>query len=94
MPYRHFASYNIVGAFLWGAGITLLGFFLGHAIPSVDTYLLPVIALILFISILPSAYHIWKENGAQIKSFTRTEFREMFRKGKPEPPVVNNEQVD
>lgn len=58
MPYRHFASYNIVGGVLWGAGVTLLGYFLGSAIPSVDHYLLPVIALILVISVLPSAYHM------------------------------------
>jgi membrane-associated protein len=94
MPYKHFGSYNVIGAVLWGAGLTLLGFFLGHAIPSVDTYLLPVIALILFISILPSAYHIWKENGTQIKEVTRTQLREIFGKGEPEAPAVNNEQAD
>jgi membrane-associated protein len=94
MPYKHFGSYNIIGAVLWGAGLTLLGYFLGHAIPSVDTYLLPVIALILFISILPSAYHIWKENGTKIKEVTRTQFREIFGKGEPETPAVNHEQGD
>jgi membrane-associated protein len=94
MPYRHFGSYNVNGAVLWGAGVTLLGYFLGHAIPSVDTYLLPVIALILFISILPSAYHIWKENGTQIKEVTRTQLREIFGKGEPEATAVNNEQAD
>lgn len=94
MPYRHFGSYNVIGAVLWGAGVTLLGYFLGHAIPSVDTYLLPVIALILFISILPSAYHIWKENGTQIKEVTRTQLREIFGKGEPEAPAVNKEQAD
>lgn len=94
MPYRHFGSYNVIGAVLWGAGVTLLGYFLGHAIPSVDTYLLPIIALILFISILPSAYHIWKENGTQIKEITRTQLREIFGKGEPEPPAVKNEQAE
>jgi membrane-associated protein len=94
MPYRHFGSYNIIGAVLWGAGVTLLGYFLGHAIPSVDKYLLPVIVLILFVSILPSAYHIWKENGTQIKEVTRTQLRDIFGKGEPEPPVANNEQAD
>lgn len=94
MPYRHFGSYNVIGAVLWGAGITLLGFFLGHAIPSVDTYLLPVIALILFISVLPSAYHFWKGNGAQIKQMTRAQFHELFRKGEPESPAIKNEQAD
>lgn len=94
MPYRRFGSYNIVGAVLWGAGLPLLGYFLGHAIPSVDRYLLPVIALVIFVSILPSAYHIWKENGAQIKEVTRVQIRQIFGKGEPDPPIANNEQID
>ena len=81
MPYRQFASYNVIGALLWGAGLTILGFFLGSAIPSVDHYLLPVIALILFISVLPSAYHLWKENGDKIKYITRVQLKEIFGKG-------------
>lgn len=91
MPYRHFATYNVVGALLWGAGLTLLGFFLGHAIPSVDHYLLPAIALILFISILPSAYHIWKENGDKIRYITRVQLREIFGKGEAEPVAPSND---
>lgn len=94
MPYRHFGAYNIIGAILWGAGVTLLGFFLGHAIPSVDKYLLPIIALILFISVIPSAYHIWKENGTQIKDVTRLELRAIFGKGEPETQTMKNEQAD
>ncbi len=91
MPYRHFATYNVVGAFLWGAGLPILGYFLGSAIPSVDHYLLPVIALILFLSVLPSAYHIWKENGDRIKYVTRIQLREIFGKGEPEPVTPSND---
>ncbi len=29
MPYRRFLPYNVVGAFLWAVGVTLLGYFLG-----------------------------------------------------------------
>jgi len=91
MPYRHFATYNVVGGLLWGAGLTLLGYFLGSAIPSVDHYLLPVIALILFVSVLPSAYHLWKENGDKIKYVTRTQLREIFSKGEAEPTASAND---
>lgn len=91
MTYRHFASYNVFGGLLWGAGLTLLGFFLGHAIPSVDTYLLPVIVLILIISIIPSGYHIWKENGTEIKQMSRTHFHAIFGKGEPEVLVIESE---
>ena len=30
MPYRTFVTYNIVGALLWGVGVTMLGYFLGQ----------------------------------------------------------------
>jgi membrane-associated protein len=29
MKYRTFVTFNIVGGFLWGVGVTTLGFFLG-----------------------------------------------------------------
>jgi len=30
MPYRTFITYNVIGAFGWGVGLTLVGFFLGQ----------------------------------------------------------------
>ena len=30
MSYRTFISFNLIGAFLWGVGLTLVGFFLGQ----------------------------------------------------------------
>lgn len=30
MPYRTFVTFNLIGAFLWGVGLTLVGFFLGQ----------------------------------------------------------------
>lgn len=30
MNYRHFVSYNVVGALLWGVGVTVLGYLLGN----------------------------------------------------------------
>ncbi len=54
MPRRTFFAYNVVGAFLWAVGITLLGYALGDVIgDSIDTYLLPLIALIILISLIP-----------------------------------------
>jgi membrane-associated protein len=58
MPYSTFLAYNVVGGILWGGGISLLGYFLGSVIPNVDRYLLPIIAGIIILSILPSAIHI------------------------------------
>ena len=53
MHYRRFVAFNVVGGLLWGVGVTLAGFWLGKSIPNIDKYLLPVIALVVLISLLP-----------------------------------------
>jgi membrane-associated protein len=58
MPYRVFVTYNVVGALLWAVGVTTLGYILGESIPDIDKYLLPVIAGIVFLSVLPIAFEI------------------------------------
>lgn len=57
MRYSTFLSYNIVGGLIWAVGITLLGYYLGSAIPGIDKYLLPILLFIIFISVIPS---FWK----------------------------------
>ena len=52
MRYRTFVAYNIVGALLWGVGVTLLGFWLGQFV-FVQTYLEPIIIGIVIVSIVP-----------------------------------------
>ena len=58
MPYRRFASFNVVGGLLWGVGMPLGGYLLGSTIPSPDRYLLPIIGLIVVISVLPNVIHL------------------------------------
>lgn len=53
MPYRRFATFNVLGGFIWGVGLTVGGYLLGSAIPDIDRYLLPVIGLIVLVSIIP-----------------------------------------
>ncbi len=54
MPRKTFLVYNVIGAFLWAVGITLLGYALGDVIGGdIDTYLLPVIAVIIVVSLIP-----------------------------------------
>jgi membrane-associated protein len=64
MNYRTFVSYNVVGGFLWAIGITTLGYVLGETIPSIDKYLLPVIAVIILLSILPVLLEVRKQRKA------------------------------
>lgn len=62
MHYPTFMTFNLIGGFLWGVGMPLLGYFLGNTIPGVDKYLLPIVLLIIFLSLLPSIIHIWKND--------------------------------
>lgn len=69
MRYRTFLMYNIVGAFLWAVGLLILGYFLGRVVPNVDQYLLPIIALIIFISIAPSVIHVLRSRQDRERIF-------------------------
>ena len=56
MPTRQFFLWNVVGAILWTDGIVLLGYFLGGVVDAtfpIDKYLVPGIAVIILLSILP-----------------------------------------
>jgi membrane-associated protein len=54
MNYRRFLSYDIFGGFLWVWSMTLLGYFLGSTIPEIDKHIHIVIAVIIFLSLLPA----------------------------------------
>jgi membrane-associated protein len=54
MTYRHFAAYNVIGGILWVTSMTLTGYFLGLAIPDLDRYLHLVVAVVIFLSLLPA----------------------------------------
>jgi membrane-associated protein len=62
MNRRTFTTYNVVGGFVWGVGVTVAGYILGEAIGSdIDKYLLPIIALIVVLSILPPVIEMLRE---------------------------------
>jgi membrane-associated protein len=54
MNYRRFLSYDIFGGFLWVWSMVLLGYFLGTSIPDVERHIHVVIAVVVFLSILPA----------------------------------------
>jgi membrane-associated protein len=53
VPARTFTTWQILGGLLWSIGVTLAGYLLGTSIPGVDQYLLPIIAVIVVVSLLP-----------------------------------------
>jgi len=61
MNYGTFFIYNIVGGLLWTVFLTLGGFFLGKRIADADKYLLPIVAVIVLLSILPPLWHMAKD---------------------------------
>jgi membrane-associated protein len=66
MDYKKFLSFNIVGGLLWAWGMLLLGYFLGNTIPDVDHYLLPIIGVIVFLSLVPPMYEVYKHHQGHI----------------------------
>lgn len=53
MTYRRFAAFNVVGAVLWITSMSLTGFFLGRAIPDLEKRIHLVVAVVIFLSLLP-----------------------------------------
>jgi membrane-associated protein len=53
VPARTFTIWQTAGGLVWSAGVTLAGYGLGSSVPSIDTYLLPIIAVIVIVSLIP-----------------------------------------
>ncbi|MFK4111322.1 DedA family protein [Streptomyces sp. NPDC002176] len=53
VPARTFALWQVVGGLLWTVGLVLAGYALGASVPNVDRYLLPIIAVIVIVSLIP-----------------------------------------
>jgi membrane-associated protein len=79
MPARKFFVYNVIGALLWTDGILLVGYFLARKITEwipaekLDSYILPVVALIVLISAMPIFIEIFRgwrarRNGVALDS--------------------------
>lgn len=60
MRYRRFIAYNVFGGIGWVASMTCLGFFLGRAIPNIDRHVHIVIAIVIFLSVLPGIIEVWR----------------------------------
>ena len=59
---KKFFFYNVVGAIIWTQSVIGLGFILGEKLKgSVDAFLLPIIGVIIFISLVPVFIELFKE---------------------------------
>lgn len=60
MNEKAFLLYNVIGAILWGGGLTLLGYLLGSRIPDIEHYILPVVLAAMVLTFGPMVYHLGK----------------------------------
>ncbi len=88
MDHRTFMMYNLIGGALWTASLTYLGFYLGRLLQGmgidIDTILLPIVALILFVSIAPALYHFLKDKKQRtaIWNATKLEWQKIIGRKK------------
>jgi len=62
VPFKTFMFWNVIGAIIWTDGILLIGFLFGEQIEgSIDTYLYPIIGLIIFLSLLPLIFETYRQ---------------------------------
>jgi membrane-associated protein len=60
VPARVFTVWQAAGGLVWSVGLTLAGYGLGSSIPDVDRYLLPLVALIVALSLVPLAAELYR----------------------------------
>jgi len=79
MERRTFTIFNLIGGLLWSAGVVYTGYFLGYWLRGmgidIDTILLPIILFILFISIAPALYHLFKDKKQRIAIWNATKLQ-------------------
>jgi membrane-associated protein len=64
MRYRTFVVWNVLGAATWAALATLLGWGLGKRFPGIESYLTPVLLLVIAVSLLPVALTFLRQRRA------------------------------
>ena len=65
VPVRAFVLWNAVGGLLWSLGIVLAGFVLGSSVSGIDHYLLPIIAVVVVLSLLPLVFEARRQRGSR-----------------------------
>ena len=68
MNYGRFLTFNVLGGLLWAVGATLVGYFLGN-IPGVEKFFTPLVLIVIVLSVLPAALHVWNDNREEIKAW-------------------------
>jgi membrane-associated protein len=58
---RKFTQWQVAGGVVWTVGLVLAGHLLGSQIPGIDKYLLPIIAVIVIVSLIPVGLELLRQ---------------------------------
>ncbi|MET9589043.1 DedA family protein [Streptomyces sp. NPDC058232] len=72
VPARQFTLWQIVGGTIWTVGLVLAGYGLGSSVPNVDRYLLPIVAVVVVVSLIPLAAELLRSRGRRAVEGDRT----------------------
>jgi membrane-associated protein len=61
VPVRQFTIYQVVGGVAWTLVVTIAGWQLGSHIHNIDHYLLPIVALVVILSLIPVLLEVRKD---------------------------------
>ena len=61
MKYRRFIAYNVFGGIFWVMSMTFVGYFLGRMVPNIQEQIHIVIAVVIFLSLLPGIIKLARE---------------------------------
>ena len=63
VPSRVFTLWQVAGGAVWTVGLVLAGYGLGSSVPSVDRYLLPLVAVVVVVSLIPLGAELLRARG-------------------------------
>jgi membrane-associated protein len=84
MNYRRFVFFNFFGGLAWAIGMTLLGYYLGvtlGTVEGIDKYFTLLVLAFFFIPGLPGLIHLWRDSKDDILAWIKKRFA---RKQAPE----------
>lgn len=80
MNWPYFAAYNVIGALLWGVGVTLLGYLIGNAAPDIDQYLFWGVIIVSHLFLAVIVYHLLRKRDVRqrLARSLKEEWRHFF----------------
>ena len=92
MSKRKFFLFNVIGALLWGGGVTLLGYLLGDKIPWVRENLDIIFIVIVLLSVIPVGIEVLRGMAAKRESaaFGTDPVEEFIEEHEPEAERKTN----